>query len=675
MFIAAFALLALVSVVPAGGSLMRLADVRLAGGRYLGAAIALQILIISVFPDHLHGVHAPVHLLTYALAGAFMWANRRIAGLWLIAAGGVSNFAAIAVNHGVMPAAPSALRAAGLAPDKGEAFANSAAIARPKLGLLGDIFAVPESWPLSNVLSVGDLLVMAGLVVTLHVLSGSRLAPRGGARPFVELFGTPRFARVWAAQACSNVGDFVYSLAVSIGVVQTGGGVSLLATVLVVQTGPAIVAGLAGAPLVDRLSRRRLMVVADLARAAAVGSLVVAGTPSTAHILVVAACLGAFGAVFQPALQASLPSLVPPRLLMTGNATMTATYHLAVLAGPVIGATLAATYGTASAFAVDGLSFLLSAVLLAGVPIARPAAAAAGGEEEEEGMRAIAAGLRFAARSSVVRVIVLGCAGAMFAATLKQPLEPVFVLHDLGGAARDVGLAAGAWGLGMLFGSVAAPSLARRLRREQMMALGTAAMGTAIAGAAAAGNPGDLQWLWLLAGAGNAWLSVSYETLLLERTPEHLRGRVVAANEAGLDLALVVGLGIAGTLAGAVGNRGVFLLGGILLWLAAGGLVVGFRGRRRALVLGPLEHYDVGARTLVRVSGRWTGDDAPAAHPVRLRVTSAAGTAVEHLPLPEPAAASGAPWRVAFAPARGDLSGAALELVAGGHVIALQPAA
>ncbi|HEX8103553.1 MAG TPA: MFS transporter, partial [Solirubrobacteraceae bacterium] len=516
MFIAAFACLALLSVVLAGGSLMRLADVRLAGGRYIGAAIVLQILIISVLPGSLDGIHAPVHLFTYALAGAFMWANRRIAGLWLIAAGGAANFAAIAANGGVMPASASALRAAGLTPDKGEAFANSAALERPRLALLGDVFAIPDSWPLANVLSLGDLLVMAGLVVTLHVLSGSRLAPRGGAPPFVELFRTPRFGRLWAAQATSNVGDFVYSLAVSIGVIETGGGVSLLATVLLVQTGPAIVAGLVGAPLVDRLSRRRLMVGADVARAAAVASLVVAGSPSTGHILAVAACLGAFGAVFQPALQASLPNLVPPRLLMTANATMTATFHVAVLAGPVLGGFLATRFGATAAFAVNGASFLVSACLLAGLPIGAPVRdAAAEPEEEEGGARAILAGLRFAAGSAVVRVVVLGCAGAMFAATLKQPLEPVFIVRDLGGLARDVGLAAGAWGLGMLLGSFAAPGLARRLRRERLMAVGTATMGLAVAGAALAQGPGALVWLWLVAGAGNALLSVSYETLLL----------------------------------------------------------------------------------------------------------------------------------------------------------------
>ncbi len=75
------------------------------------------------------------------------------------------------------------------------------------------------------------------------------------------------------------------------------------------------------------------MIVADVCRALAVGSLLLAESPSSLHILAVAACLGCFGALFQPALYASLPNLVSPRLLLTANATLSATFHLAVLVG------------------------------------------------------------------------------------------------------------------------------------------------------------------------------------------------------------------------------------------------------------------------------------------------------------------------------------------------------
>ena len=87
-------------------------------------------------------------------------------GLWLVAIGGALNFAAIVANGGVMPASRDALVRAGIEPSHG--FANSAALAHPKLQLIGDVFAVPGPWPLGNVFSIGDLVLVAGLMLLIH---------------------------------------------------------------------------------------------------------------------------------------------------------------------------------------------------------------------------------------------------------------------------------------------------------------------------------------------------------------------------------------------------------------------------------------------------------------------------------------------------------------------------
>jgi hypothetical protein len=75
--------------------------------------------------------------------------------------------------------------------------------------------------------------------------------------------------------------------------------------------------------------------------------------------------------------------------------------------------------------------------------------------------------------------------------------------------------------------------------------------------------------MWMLGGWGNALLTVAYETLLQQRTPDSLRGRVVAANEAVLDASLVAGLAVAGISAAALGTRGVMIVSGALLLVAA----------------------------------------------------------------------------------------------------------
>lgn len=171
MILAAVYLLVLASVPVLGGRLGALAELRLARGWLALGAIALQVVVISLLPGGSHGVHAALHVVSYGLLGWFAWANRRLVGVSVIALGGCLNLVAIAANGGVMPLDPDAAAAL----PHGSGFANSAAVAHPRLALLGDILPTPASWPVHNVYSVGDVLIVVGVVVLVHVACGSRL--------------------------------------------------------------------------------------------------------------------------------------------------------------------------------------------------------------------------------------------------------------------------------------------------------------------------------------------------------------------------------------------------------------------------------------------------------------------------------------------------------------------
>lgn len=175
----------LATVLLAGGRLAALGDLRFRGTRLIVGALAVQVLILVVLRHADKTVLGVVHVATFATAGAWVLANRRIPGLVVIGAGGALNAIAITANDGVMPARPGALEAAGR-PVSEEAFRNSAAVAHPHLQWLGDTFGIPAGVPLSNVFSVGDVLILVGALVLLHVASGSRLPalwrrPRGAA--------------------------------------------------------------------------------------------------------------------------------------------------------------------------------------------------------------------------------------------------------------------------------------------------------------------------------------------------------------------------------------------------------------------------------------------------------------------------------------------------------------
>jgi hypothetical protein len=177
--------LVLVATVPlAGGRITALGQLQFRAKGLLVAAIVAQVLIVSIFPNGSAALHHVVHIGTYLVVAVFVVCNRRIPWVWLVALGGALNFAAISANGGVMPASPRALEGAGFALDP-EGFVNSGAVAHPHLQLLGDVFWVPSSFPISNVFSVGDVLILVGALLAMHCVCTSRIAVRRFAVPAV----------------------------------------------------------------------------------------------------------------------------------------------------------------------------------------------------------------------------------------------------------------------------------------------------------------------------------------------------------------------------------------------------------------------------------------------------------------------------------------------------------
>jgi Family of unknown function (DUF5317) len=170
-------LLAVFASVPVfGGRLGTLAALQLRCGWLLGAALGVQVLVITVQPSGDPALHRILHLGSYALAGAFVAANRRVRGLLFIGLGGLANLVAIVANGGVMPMSAAAGRTAGMTTEKG--FANSAVLEHPVLAPLGDVFAVPGA-----VFSLGDVAILLGAAVLVHTACGSQLRRRTHAAP------------------------------------------------------------------------------------------------------------------------------------------------------------------------------------------------------------------------------------------------------------------------------------------------------------------------------------------------------------------------------------------------------------------------------------------------------------------------------------------------------------
>ncbi len=171
------AFMAILGVPLLGGRFGRLRHTKLVEGWLMVLGLGIQVVILQIIASMIsHEIAAGLHVLSYLFTFGFVYANRRVAGLWLIALGGLMNLAAIVANGGVMPASPAAVARAGHVVSA--EFTNSALIANARLGWLGDAHAIPKGFPLANVFSLGDVIIVVGAAVVLWQATGTILFRR-----------------------------------------------------------------------------------------------------------------------------------------------------------------------------------------------------------------------------------------------------------------------------------------------------------------------------------------------------------------------------------------------------------------------------------------------------------------------------------------------------------------
>jgi hypothetical protein len=148
------------------GRLDALSTFRFRWGWLAIAGLLVQVVLFTPTGDQLAGGLGPLlYVLSTLAVFVAVLRNVRVPGMAIVAIGAVCNLAAITANGGFMPASASALAAAGL--DGPGSYTNSVVLDHPALQPLTDIFAIPASWPLANVFSVGDVLIGVGIVIVI----------------------------------------------------------------------------------------------------------------------------------------------------------------------------------------------------------------------------------------------------------------------------------------------------------------------------------------------------------------------------------------------------------------------------------------------------------------------------------------------------------------------------
>jgi hypothetical protein len=239
----------------------------------------------------------------------------------------------------------------------------------------------------------------------------------------------PRFLRVWASQSAGAVADQVLPVALSLYVIGRGGGAGAVATILAGRAVALVVCLLAGGILADRLSRPRILMTADVLRAAVVGvALLSLDRLPLPALALVTALSGAAEALSRPAMRSLVPALLPAGLLERGNALVSAVQRSAMLVGALAGAALVTGIGIDAALGLAVVMFGVGAVAVLGIPDVQP------GRPRIGVLADAAQGVRAVRRRPWVLAVMAAVSVQLFAGTAPTlTLLPLIAEDRLGG--------------------------------------------------------------------------------------------------------------------------------------------------------------------------------------------------------------------------------------------------
>lgn len=392
------------------------------------------------------------------------------------------------------------------------------------------------------------------------------------------------FRLLIAGQMVSTIGDMFYAVALPWFVLSSGGTPRDLGVVLAAYGIPRAGFVLLGGALSDRLQPRRLMLLADIARALLVGGLaaIVLLDMHTLWILcAIAAPLGAFEGLFLPASMAILPSIMSDDDLQAGNAINMATVQISTLAGPSVGGIIVASVRSGIAFVIDAGTFVVSAIALAAMRgkrapkgvtnIADAAVAeASAGEISEE--PAADEPKTFWALLRTSRLLQTGLAVSIVAnlafGGLIEVALPDLAHGPLHAGATGFGLMLSTFGAGALAGTLIGATMGKLPRRGLIALLFSLVQGVLVAITPFTGGLTGAAITMAAWGLFNSMSNVLLITLLQQKLPRSLMGRIMGAFGFANFGLYPISVAVGGVVVDRLGPEILFVITGALLFLA-----------------------------------------------------------------------------------------------------------
>jgi MFS family permease len=393
------------------------------------------------------------------------------------------------------------------------------------------------------------------------------------------------FRRLWLAQIVSEIGDWFYTLAIYNLLLTLTGRASSVGLALVLQVLPQTFIGPIAGAVNDRISRKRVMITADLVRAVIVLSMLLVRSRSVVWLvyplLLAETVMAGF---FEPARSSVVPNITPRKDLVLANTLSSMTWSMNLVMGATIGGVVAAFLGRDAVFLLNALSFLVSAFFIRRMSFVEPHAEGAAPLRARdlvdftpfmEGVRYVRRNRRLFATVLVkAGNLVIGPSWVLFT-VMGQRTFPVHWngIDPQRGAMLGMSLLLGARGLGALSGPLFTAPWAGHSQRKLQLGILFGFMVSGIGYVIMA----QAKFVWLaclfvaLAHCGGSTVWVFSTTLLQMNTEDRFRGRVFAADMGFCMLTIAAGAFLCGAFLDAGASpRIVGTVAGLLMFVPAG---------------------------------------------------------------------------------------------------------
>jgi MFS transporter, DHA3 family, tetracycline resistance protein len=389
------------------------------------------------------------------------------------------------------------------------------------------------------------------------------------------------FALLWTGQTTSRLGDSLYRIALSWWVLEKTGSAVAMGTVLIFTQIPLLLFLLIGGVVVDRLPRIRIMFASDV-----LCGLVITFVAFFSwfdllqiwHIYVASILFGFVEAFFFPAYQAIIPEITPSELLTSANSLNGLSQRLTGIVGPSLGAALVAAGGTPVTFALDALSFFVSALCVLPLLRSNLDRHQRQGETTEavrtpqksanaalrQGFADLLEGFRLVVRIPWIWITILlfGFINIMEAGPRAVAL-PFLIKEDLGADVELLGLLGSAASLGFVIGMIWLGQYVRLHRRGALAYLSIMVSGSALLPFAFKLPVPVLVASLFISGMATSVFALIWTHTLQEMVPGNMLGRVYSIDALGSFVLLPIGFALAGWGTDLLGAPTVFLIGGI----------------------------------------------------------------------------------------------------------------